>query len=199
MKKYTYILTVLFAIICAASTITFAQSETPKFDAELMSDFSKGMGGDEASLEKAFKKAEQILAANPKDAQTLVWVGSATLTKAGKSFMSGNIPEGGKLWKEGRTKIDEAVTIDGENLEVLIVRGSTYLGASQQFPIKEEADRLRTLAVADLEKIITLTDGKTDGKSVGIRQQAIKQFVNFYTKTGDKEKAEIYQKMLAAK
>jgi hypothetical protein len=199
MKKYTYILTVLFAIICTASTFTFAQTETSKFDAELMSDFSKGMGGDDASLEKAFKKAEQILAANPKDAQTLVWLGSAILANSGKKFMSGNIPEGGKLWKEGRTKMDEAIAIDGENLEVLIVRGQTYLSASQQFPVKEEADRLRTLAVADLEKIITLTDGKTDGKSVGIRQQAIKQFVNFYTKTGDKEKAESYKKMLAAK
>jgi hypothetical protein len=199
MKKYTYILTVLFTIIYTASTITFAQTETPKFDAELVSDFSKGMGGDDASLEKAFKKADQILAANPKDAQTLVWLGSAILANSGKKFMSGNIPEGGKLWKEGRTKMDEAVKIDGENLEVLIVRGQTYLSASQQFPVKEEADKLRTLGTADLEKIITLTEGKTDEKPFGIRQQAIKQFVNFYTKTGDKEKAEIYQKMLAAK
>jgi hypothetical protein len=199
MKKNTYILTLLFAVICTVSTLTFAQSETPKFDAELLSDFSKGMGGDDARLEKAFKKADQILAANPKDAQTLVWVGSATLAKSGKSFMSGNVAEGGKLWKTGRAKMDEAVTIDSENIEVLIVRGSTYLSASQQFPVKEEADKLRTLGTGDLEKIISLTNGKTDGKPFGIRQKAIEQFVNFYTKTGDKEKAESYKKMLAAK
>lgn len=199
MKKYISILTVLFAMFYAFANITFAQTEAPKFDADLAENFSKGMSGDAESLEKALKKAEEILTANPKDAQTLVWVGSATLARSGKSFMSGNIAEGGKLWKTGRAKMDEAVEIEPENIEVLIVRGSTYLSASQQFPVKEEADKLRSLAVADLEKIIALTEGKTGGKSIGVRQQAVRQFIKFYTATGDKEKAESYRKMLAAK
>ncbi|MCU0239800.1 MAG: hypothetical protein MUC29_10185 [Pyrinomonadaceae bacterium] len=173
MKKYTYILTLLFAIICTVSNITFAQSETPKFDAELMSNFSKGMGGDSAAMELAVAKAEKILAVNPKDARILVWFGTANLAQSGKVFMSGDYMNGGKLWKDGRTKMDEAVSIDGENLF--------------------------KLGKGDLDKIIALTEGKTDEKSKGIRNEAVKNLINYYTVKSDKEKVESYKKMLTTK
>jgi cytochrome c-type biogenesis protein CcmH/NrfG len=198
MKKYTYIAT-LFAIILFGSASAFAQTETPKFDNDLMTEFSKGMQGDSASYQSAMAKAEKILAANPKDSQTLVWAGAATLAQSGQAFMSGNFAEGGKMWAEGRRKMDEAVSLDGENIEVLIVRGSTYISASAKYPVKEEADKLRSLGTADLEKIISSTEGKTDGKSVGIRTKAISVFVKHYTEISDKEKAESYKKMLPAK
>jgi hypothetical protein len=198
MKKCTYIAT-LFAIILFGSVSAFAQTETPKFDNDLIADFSKGMQGDSASYNRAMAKAEKILAANPKDSQTLVWAGAATLAQSGQAFMSGNFAEGGKMWAEGRRKMDEAVSLDGENIEVLIVRGSTYISASAKYPIKEEADKLRTLGTADLEKIILSTEGKNDAKSVGIRTKAINIFVKHYTETGDKEKAESYKKILTAK
>lgn len=199
MKKYTYILTLLFAIVCTVSTVTFAQSETPKFDAELMSNFSKGMGGDSAAMELAVAKAEKILAANPKDARTLVWFGTANLAQSGKVFMSGDYMNGGKLWKDGRTKMDEAVSIDGENLEVLIVRGSTYLNASTKYPVETEASEIFKLGKGDLDKIIALTEGKTEEKSKGIRNEAIKNLINYYTVKADKEKVESYKKMLTTK
>jgi hypothetical protein len=198
MKKYTYIAT-LFAIILFGSSSIFAQTETPKFDNDLMTEFSKGMSGDSASYDRAMAKAEKILAANPKDSQTLVWAGAATLAQSGQAFMSGNFADGGKFWAEGRRKMDEAVSLDGENIEVLIVRGSTYISASAKYPVKDEADKLRTLGTADLEKIISSTEGKTDGKSIGIRTKAISIFVKHYTEIGDKEKAESYKKMLTAK
>jgi hypothetical protein len=198
MKKYTYIAT-LFAIILFGSVSAFAQTETPKFDNDLMADFSKGMQGDSASYQSAMAKAEKILAVNSKDSQTLVWAGAATLAQSGKAFMSGNFAEGGKMWAEGRRKMDEAVSLDGENIEVLIVRGSTYISASAKYPVKDEADKLRTLGTADLEKVISSTEGKTDGKSSGIRTKAISIFVKHYTETGDKEKGESYKKMLLAK
>jgi hypothetical protein len=198
MKKYTYIAT-LFAIILFGSVSAFAQTETLKFDNDLMADFSKGMQGDSASYDRAMVKAEKILAANPKDSQTLVWAGSATLAQSGQAFMSGNFADGGKMWAEGRRKMDEAVSLDGENIEILIVRGSTYISASAKYPVKEEADKLRSLGTADLEKIISSTEGKTDGRSVGIRTKAISIFVKHYTETGDKEKVESYKKLLPAK
>ncbi len=198
MKKYTYIAT-LFAIILFATATTFAQTETPKFDNDLMTEFTKGMQGDSESYERAMAKADKILAANPKDSQTMVWTGSATLAQSGQAFMTGNFAEGGKMWAEGRRKMDEAVSLDGENIEVLIVRGSTYISASAKYPVKDEADKLRSLGTADLEKIISSTEGKTDGKSVGIRTKAISIFVKHYTEIGDKEKAESYKKMLTVK
>lgn len=198
MIKYTRI-TALFAVMLFGSTAIFAQNETAKFDNDLMTEFSKALQGDSASYESAMAKAEKILAANPKDSQTLVWAGSATLAQSGQAFMAGNFAEGGKLWAEGRRQMDEAVALDGENIEVLIVRGSTYLSASAKYPIKEEADKLRSLGTADLEKIVGATDGKTIEKSAGIRAKAITILAKHYEAAGDKEKAEIYRKMLTAK
>lgn len=197
MKKYTFI-TSLIAIMLFVTASGFAQTETPKFDNELITDFSKGMGGDDSSLERAMAKAEKILAANPKDARTLVWMGAATLAKSGKVFMTGDFMAGGKMWAEGRKKMDESVALDGENLEVLIVRGSTYTNASTKYPFKEEADEIFKLGKSDLDKIIASTEGKADEKSKGIRSQAIKRFIKYYSETGEKEKTETYKKMLTA-
>lgn len=199
MKKYTRIAT-LFAIMLFGSASIFAQNEYPKFDDDLMTAFSKAMqDSDSASYETAMAKAEKILAANPKDAQTLVWAGSATLAQSGQVFMAGNFAEGGKLWAEGRRRMDEAVALDGENIEVLIVRGATYLGASAKYPVKDEADKLRALGTADLEKIIGATEGKTAERSAEIRTKSIHLLAKHYEAAGNKEKAEIYRKMLTAK
>ncbi len=195
MKRYTHIAALLAVIFYGAACVS-AQTADLKFDNDLITDFYKGMGGDEPSLERAITKAAKILAANPKDAQALVWTGSVNLAQSGKVFMAGNFAEGGKLWAEGRRKMDEAVALDGENVEILIVRGSTYLSASAKYPVKEEADKLRLLGRADLEKIIAVTEGKTDGKSVGIRAKSIIILSKHYSETGDKEKAESYKKML---
>ena len=137
MKKYTSIITFVFAIICIGSISTFAQT----FES-LQKDFDAGMQGDSKAFKNAWKLSEELLAKNPKDAETLVLHGSATLFQAGQAFQTGNFGEGGKLWQKGQAEMDQAVKISPDNVNVLMTRGTTYLSASKQFPVKEEADRL---------------------------------------------------------
>ena len=147
MKKYTY-LTALFAIILFGSSAIFAQT----FDS-LQKDFNAGMSGNADSFKNALNQSEELLAKNPKDAEILVLHGSATLFRAGQVFQAGNFSEGGKLWQKGQTEMDEAVKLSPENVNVLMTRGTTYLSASKQFPVKEEAEKLLKIGIGDYEKI----------------------------------------------
>lgn len=155
MKKYIHIAILICAAIGIGSVSIFAQSDNLKFDSELAADFSRGMSGDAVSLERATQRAGKILAANPQDAQALVWLGSATLARSGQFFMAGNFAEGSKNWKEGRREMDEAAALDGANIEVLMTRGTTYLTASKQFPVKQEAANILKLGVGDFENVVS--------------------------------------------
>jgi hypothetical protein len=196
MKKYTFIAIFIFAIIAFSSASIFAQTDDLKFDSALAADFSKGMSGDADTLKNATDRAEKILAANPQDARTLVWLGAATLTRSGKYFMSGNFAEGGKNWKEGRRKMDEAVTLDGENVEILMTRGSTYLTASKQFPVKEEAQKILQLGIGDYEKVAA--NSKFSKFPENMRSQVLNGLANGYERLSNKEKAKTCYQRLSA-
>ena len=182
MKKYTYSLIFVFAIICGGSIASFAQTFEP-----LQKDFNAGMSGDAEAFERAMKKSEELLAKNPKDAETLVLHGSATLFQSGQVFQTGNFGEGGKLWKKGQTEMDEAVKLLPENVNVLMTRGSTYLSASKAFPVKEEAARLLKIGVGDFEKITADKNFKQFPES--LRSQVLLGLAESYERMKDHEKS----------
>lgn len=169
------------------------------FDQTLQKDFSAGMSGNQAAQKRAFERADKILAANPKDAETLVWHGSATLAQSGSLFQTGNFREGAAMWQKGLAEMDRAVELAPESFTVRIVRGATALSAAKKFPDPTVAKELREKAVTDYEKILTLTDETTKKALPGSRAQILGGLVEAYDKLGDKAKAETYrQRLLAA-
>lgn len=190
----------LGVVICAALTCAAAQSvqaQIDKFDESLQNDFASGMGGDAAKLEQAMRRAEKILAANPADAETLVWHGSATLSEAGKAYQNGDFRQGAELWKRGLSEMDKAVELAPENFVVRIVRGSTALSAARKFPDPAVAKELREKVVSDYEKILTLSDEKAKKALPKERARVLNGLVEAYEKLGDKAKAETFRAQLA--
>ncbi len=190
MKKYTSIITFVFAIICISSTSVFAQT----FES-LQKDFEAGMKGDTKAFETAMKQSNELLAKNPKDAEIMVLRGSATLYQSGQAFQTGNFGEGGKLWAKGQTDMDEAVKISPDNVKVLMTRGSTYLSASKQFPVKEEADRLLKIGIGDFEKIVA--DKNFTQFPESMQTQVLDGLADGFDRSNDKEKAKIYYQKLS--
>jgi tetratricopeptide (TPR) repeat protein len=190
MKKYTNIATLIFAIICISTISTFAQT----FES-LQKDFDKGMQGDTKAFKTAMKQSEELLAKNPKDSETLVLHGSATLFQAGQAFQTGNFGEGGKLWQKGQTEMDQAVKISPDNVNVLMTRGTTYLSASKQFPVKEEADRLFKIGIGDYEKITLDKNFKQFPE--GLRSQILFALAEGYVQMKDNNKARDYYQILS--
>ena len=189
MRKYTYIAT-LFAIILFGSTSSFAQT----FDS-LQKDFGAGMSGDEKAFKNALNQSEELLSKNPKDAEILVLHGSATLFLAGQNFQAGNFSEGGKLWQKGQTEMDEAVKLSPENINILMTRGTTYLSASKQFPVKEEAERLLKIGIGDYEKITLDKNFKQFPE--GLRSNILFGLAEGYAQMKDNRKALDFYRILS--
>ncbi len=183
-------ITLLFTTLLLTTTFTFGQT----FEA-LQAEFNKGMQGDEKVFETAMKQSEELLVKNPKDAEILVLHGSAMLYQSGKAFQTGNFGEGGKLWKKGQTEMDEAVTIAPENIKVLMTRGTTYLSASKQFPVKEEADRLLKIGVGDFDKIAADKNFKQFPE--GLRFDVLLKLAEGYERLKETEKARGFYQTLS--
>ena len=150
MLKNIFGLVFFFSMVFAAN----AQTST-KFNDALRQEFERGMSGDEQSFESAMKKSAEILAQNPKDAETLVWHGAATLVLAGQAFQKGDLGRGDEYWKKGMAEMGEAVSLEPENFQVLNTRGSVVLQASKRYPVPEESARLRKIAIGDYQKILS--------------------------------------------
>lgn len=165
------------------------ESVTLKFDEAAEQEFTKGIGGDAAALERAMKASAKILANNPKDALALVWQGGGRLALARAAFYQGDFPAGSVIWKEGLDEMTKAVELAPHDVRVLLVRATTWYQASKQFPDPDEASRLLQTAVGDFEKIIALSDNDFK-KLPAVRRDDILLFLaEGYERRGDKTKA----------
>ena len=181
------------AFLFGAAQITFAQDKQNdlKFNAELEKDFQAGAAGDEAALVRALQTADKILAANPKDAETLVWRGAGGLAQAGKAFQSGNFSEGGELWQKALENMKSAVELEPRNVSIRMLRGAALLSAAKQFPSPDVARNLRETA-ADYEQVLTVTGEKFKTMPEKQRQQVLYSLADACEKIDDKVKTRVF-------
>jgi hypothetical protein len=135
------------------------KGEEPKpsgrFDALVREDFFAGMMGDKARLDRGMKFCEEILAANPKYAEALVWHGGGLLTRAAQAYTKGNSALGDSLWNRGLKEMNDAVTFEPDNMGVKIGRSATLIGLAQSGwdPSDTEGRALLLSALTDYEKV----------------------------------------------
>jgi tetratricopeptide (TPR) repeat protein len=194
----SFIILVL-AFFFGATQIAVAQDKQPalKFNADLEKEFIAGANGDEAALARAIQTADKILAANPKDAQTLVWRGAVGLPQAGKAFGSGNFSEGGELWQAALENMKSAVEIEPNSVSIRTTRAAALLSGAKHFPSPDVAKNLRETAVEDYEKVLAIYGEKFKMLSEKQRQQIFFALADTYDKLADKTKARnFYQRLL---
>ena len=73
------------------SGVLFGQE---RFDLKVRNYFFAGFSGDAASLEKGMKICEDALAAEPKNAEALVWHGAGTILRSRSGFPKGRPTKG---------------------------------------------------------------------------------------------------------
>lgn len=196
MQKFN-LWAVTFGLLLIAGSAAIVSAQTAKkpalkFDNALRQEFEKGMAGDADALERALAGAKKILANDPKDANALVWMGSAMLASSGAAFKAGNYGEGGELWKGGLEAMDAAVASAPEQPEIIIVRGSTLMQASKKFPVAAEAARLRLIGIGDVEKFIKLTGDNFRQMPEPMRARLLLNLAEAYELNADKTQARIY-------
>jgi tetratricopeptide (TPR) repeat protein len=167
-------------------------SSQERFDLKVRNYFFAGFNGDAASLEKGIKICEDALAADPKNAEALVWHGSGLFYQAGQAFQSGDRQKGGELWQRGLKEMDQAVELAPDDLGVRIPRGAVLLTASHYLPSPEMARPLLEQGLADFEKTYDLQADHLADLGTHPRGELMIGLADAYSRTGREEKAQVW-------
>ncbi len=171
------------------SGVLFGQE---RFDLKVRNYFFAGFSGDAASLEKGMKICEDALAAEPKNAEALVWHGAGTFYEAGQAFQKGDQQKGGELWQRGLKEMDQAVELAPDDLGVRIPRGAVLLTASRYMPSPEMARPLVEKGLADFEKTYDLQAAYLADLGTHPRGELMIGLADAYSRSGHQEKAQVW-------
>jgi tetratricopeptide (TPR) repeat protein len=151
MKLIAWIVSWIVSLLFAAA---YAQPPE-RFDRIVRTDFFAGFAGDAARLDRAMEICEQTLADTPQHAEALVWHGSGLAFRARTAFQKGDVQTGMELWNRGLAEMDRAVTLEPQNVGVLIPRGAMLLVATRSMQ-PEMAKPLIEKALGDYERTLAI-------------------------------------------
>ena len=181
-------------ILAGAVAVMVAQE---RFDLAVRQDFFQGFAGNKEALERGMKKAEAALAVNPQHAEAMVWHGSGLFFESGQAFRNQDFAKGGDLYKRGLDQMAAAVALEPENVAVIIPRGATLLGSTQQMPAGMAKPLIET-GLADYEKTFQLQTSYFDTLSGHARGELLFGLAEGYLRLGDAAKAKEWFSRLAA-
>ena len=179
----------LSAVVLLAVSVVSSQE---RFDLKVRNYFFAGFAGDSASLEKGIKICEDALAADPKNAEALVWHGSGVFYESGQAFQKGDQQKGGDLWQRGLKEMDQAVELAPDRLGVRVPRGAALLTASRYMPSPEMARPLLEKGLADFEKAYDLQAPYLADLSAHARGELMIGLADGYSRAGHQEKAQVW-------
>jgi tetratricopeptide (TPR) repeat protein len=186
MKKLCAVVLVGVGVL---SGVLFGQE---RFDLKVRNYFFAGFSGDAASLEKGMKICDDALAAEPKNAEALVWHGAGAFYEAGQAFQKGDQQKGGELWQRGLKEMDQAVELAPDDLGVRIPRGAVMLTASRYMPSPEMARPLVEKGLADFEKTYDLQAASLADLGTHPRGELMIGLADAYSRSGHQEKAQVW-------
>ncbi len=167
-------------------------SSQDRFDYKVRDYFFAGFAGNPASLEKGMKICEDILAADPKHAEALVWHGAGLFYQAGQAFQKADQEKGMELWQRGLKEMDDAAELAPENLGVRIPRGAVLLTASHYVPGPEMARPLIDKGLTDFEKAYEIQGPDLGKLGIHPRGELMIGLADGYSRTGNQEKAQAW-------
>ena len=168
-----------------------------RFDYVVRNDFFAGLSGNRAALDRAMKKCEETLVANPKHAEAMVWHGSGTLYLSGVAAESGDFTKTAELYKKGLDEMAAAVALAPDNVGVVIPRGATLLTASHTVPGDNGKELLR-MGLADYEHVYRIQAPRFDKLPGHARGELLFGLAEGYSRLGDTEHARQWFEKLAA-
>jgi tetratricopeptide (TPR) repeat protein len=174
-------------VLISGASLLLAQD---RFDLKVRNYFFAGFAGDAASLEKGMKMCENSIAADPKNAEALVWHGAGLFYTSGQLFQKGDMQKGGELWARGLKEMDDAVALAPDQLGVVIPRGAVLLTASKYVPSPEMARPLVEKGVSDFETTYQIQAPNFEKLGTHPRGELMIGLADGYNRLGNQEKAQ---------
>lgn len=175
-------------LLCAAAIL----GSQERFDYKVRSYFFAGLGGDAASLEKGMKICEDLLTADPKNAEAMVWHGTGLFFRSGTALRAGDRQNGMDLQRRGLKEMDDAADLAPDNLAVRIVRGAVLLTAARQMPRPEMSQPLIAKGITDFEKAYSVQGPDLSTLPTHPRGELMIGLADGYSRLGDQEKAQAW-------
>ena len=185
MRKLIVYTTLMVCALVAALAV--AQD---RLDFKVRNYFFAGYTGDSAALAKGMKICEELLAANPKNAEAMVWHGTGVYFQGINAFQKGDPQTGGQLVQSGMKEMDSAVALAPNDLGVRIPRGAFLLTVSRNVPNPAIARPLTERGVSDLEKAYELQHSTLDKLGTHPKGELLLGLADGYTRLGQPEKAQ---------
>ena len=179
--------TKLIAIVAAAGCAIVTGQD--RFDLKVRNYFFAGVAGNTTALEKGMKMCEEALAADPKNAEALVWHGSGRFIQSRGFFQKGDQQHGQEMWTQGLKEMDEAVALAPDDVGTRIPRGATLLTASRYLPSPEMARPLIERGISDYARAYEIQSGELDQLGTHSRGELLLGLADGYSRLGQTEKA----------
>jgi hypothetical protein len=180
------------------STVRSAPAQDPvRFDLKVRNDFFAGFAGDAGALARGMKACENVLAANPKAPEPLVWHGSGLLFEAQQAFAAGNQQKGVGIWTRGLGEMQTAVDLAPDNVGVRIPRGAVLLTSTRFIPNPEIANPLLETGLSDFEHVYQIQKPKLSQLGTHPLGELLFGLAEGYSRAGNEAKAREYFEMIA--
>jgi tetratricopeptide (TPR) repeat protein len=173
------------------STIRSAPAQD-RFDLKVRNDFFAGYAGDKDALARGMKACEDALAADPKNAEAMVWHGSGVLVGAQQLFASGDSEKAVPVWMRGLAEMQAAVDLAPDSVGVRIPRGAVLLTASHYIPDANMAKPLIVEGVSDYQRAYDLQKEYFATLGTHPRGELLLGLADGYSRLGDQDKAAAY-------
>lgn len=183
---------VTFLLATAAAALA-----QPRFDMVVRNDFFAGFAGDRDALDRAMKISEEVLAAEPKHAEAMVWHGSGVFFRSGEAAKNKDFVQAATLYQRGLDEMSAAVALAPGNVAVLIPRGATLLTASRNVPADMGRQLLKT-GLEDYETVYRLQAKYFDKLSGHARGELLFGLAEGYLRQNDEPRAREWFEKLAA-
>jgi len=169
-----------------------------RFDDRVRDDVFRGFAGNSAALNNALTIIDGTLAQNPDHAEALAWRGATRYWQAGQAFRAGEIAHAQNLAADALADMDRAVTLQPNNISVLIPRASVLLPAARNQRDPTRARNLAARAAADFEAALALRQSAFARLGQHNRGEYLSGLAESWALAGNRSKAETYlQRILA--
>ncbi len=167
-----------------------------RFDLKVRQDFFSGFSGNADAMARGMKACEATLAADPKNAEAMVWHGGGLLFQAGMAFQSGDQQTGGTLWARGMKEMQTAVDLEPDNVGVRIPRGAVLLALSRFVPTAEIAKPLIAEGLTDYEHTYEIQKPRFETLGSHPRGELLFGIAEGNSRLGDQAKAEKFFELI---
>jgi hypothetical protein len=197
------LLMLLIAIAAfALGLVASLRSESPTngsgFNSELRDLYFAAFNGDAKAMETASKRADGRLAANPKDADALVWHGVGVFFSCGQAFQKGDMETGMDLYRKGLDEMARAVELDPDNDAVRSVRGGILMQATLHMDGNPETGQLIDTALSDYEHVYEARKSTLDKMDTHARGELLFGLADGNRRAGNEAKAREWFKRVSS-